>query len=187
MKSIDVEIELAPNEEKEFLKNLPPQKTIEVDGVKILLVHGSPRRNNEDILPDTPMFEIEKMVKDLDVSVVLCGHTHIPCGFQTVDKKTVVNVGSVGRPFTQEPKACYLRLTVTNGKCVFEHRFVEYNKDRAALKLRTREFAGSNKLANSNKVTYLCKVNFINHKIHNPLLKVWFKRNLSCCEKRESF
>ena len=135
--------------QRDFLRELPPQYEIEVEGVKILLVHGSPNRNNEDILPDTPISYIEEMMRENNADVVLCGHTHIPCGFQTSTRKTVVNVGSVGRPFTEAPKACYLRLTINNGKCIFEHKFVNYNKDRAALKLRKREFAGSNKLANT--------------------------------------
>ena len=50
--------------QKGFLKNLPIQKEVEAGGVKFLLVHGSPRKNNEDILPDTPMVEVEKMLED---------------------------------------------------------------------------------------------------------------------------
>ena len=34
------------DEMKQYLKNLPAQKEVEVEGVKVLLVHGSPRRNN---------------------------------------------------------------------------------------------------------------------------------------------
>ena len=133
--------------QKNFLKNLPVQLQLEEEGVTILLVHGSPRKNNEDILPDTPLLEVEKMLENVDADVVLCGHTHLPCGFQTSSKKTVVNVGSVGRPFTTEPKACYLQLTVSNGRCIFEHKFVKYRKETAAEKLRRRPFAGANKLA----------------------------------------
>ena len=137
--------------EKEFLKNLPLQKEVVVEGVKFLLVHGSPRRNNEDILPDTPLEELEKMLVNVDADVVLCGHTHIPCGFQTESKKTVVNVGSIGRPFFIPPdgevKACYLIINVNNGKCICEHQFVDYNKEQAASKLAAREFAGAGKLA----------------------------------------
>lgn len=135
--------------QRSFLKDLPEQCLLDIEKVKILLVHGSPRRNNEDILPDTPMREVERMLDGTEADVVLCGHTHIPCGFQTLGKKTVINVGSVGRPFTGEPKSCYLKMTVNNGKCVFEHRFVSYNNERAALKLRGRTFAGVVKLANN--------------------------------------
>lgn len=133
--------------QRSFLKNLPIQLEVEEDGVKILLVHGSPRRNNEDILPDTPIEEVEKMLVNVDADVVLCGHTHIPCGFQTRNKKTVVNAGSVGRPFTPEPKACYLIMTIEHGRYAFEHRFVKYDKEKAAQKLRKRGFEGSDKLA----------------------------------------
>jgi predicted phosphodiesterase len=95
------------------------------------------------------MKEVEHMLEGVNADVILCGHTHIPCGFQTSTKQTVINVGSVGRPFTPEPKSCYLVITVADGKCVFEHKFVKYNIDRAVLKLRGRNFAGANKLANT--------------------------------------
>lgn len=138
--------------EKEFLKNLPIQKEVNVGGVRFLLVHGSPRKNNEDILPDTPLSEVDKMLENVEADVVLCGHTHIPCGFQTESKKTVVNVGSIGRTFfiepkSSSPKACYLIVEVENNSCVFQHQFVEYDKERAAEKLASREFKGADKLA----------------------------------------
>lgn len=141
------DFEIIPNEQREFLRNLPEKLQVEVDGVKILLVHGSPRKNNENIFPDTPLEEVEKMVQGVNADVVLCGHTHMPCGFQTSNKITVVNDGSVGRPFTEEPQACYLILTINNGKCLFEHRFVEYDNKRASEKMLLRTFAGREKLA----------------------------------------
>ena len=133
--------------QRNFLKNLPAQKLVEIDGVKILLVHGSPRLNNEDILPETPMPRVEEMLIGVEADVILCGHTHIPCGFQTSTKQTVVNVGSVGRPFTEDPKSCYLKITVNDGKCLFEHRFVEYDNIAASEKMKKRTFFGAEKLA----------------------------------------
>lgn len=137
-------------EEKEFLKNLPPQKEVIIDGVKFLLVHGSPRRNNEDILEDTPLTEVEAMLEGVDADVILCGHTHIPCGFQTTKKQTVVNDGSVGRPFTEEPESCYVIIsTLGNGNFEVEHRFVKYDNHQAAKVLSERGFNGADKLANN--------------------------------------
>lgn len=134
--------------QKIFLRNLPIQLQTEVEGVKFLLCHGSPRKNNEDIMPDTPIKQVEEMLKNVEASVVFCGHTHIPCGFQTSTKQTVINAGSVGRPFTEgRPEACWLKLTVENGKCVFEHRFVKYDNQKAAETLAKRSFKGSEKLA----------------------------------------
>ena len=141
------DVQILSENEKMFLKCLPIQQEIDIENVKFLLVHGSPRKNNEDILPNTSMNEVEKMLENVSADVVLCGHTHIPCGFQTPNKKTVVNVGSIGRPFTSEPKSCYLIIDVENGKCVFEHKFVEYNIQRASEKMLKRDFIGADKLA----------------------------------------
>ena len=133
----------------DFLKKLPSQLNLERDGVKILLVHGSPRKNNEDILPITPLEKLEDIIAGVEADVVLCGHTHLPCGFQTDSKKTIVNVGSVGRPFTDDPKACYLKMTIIEGQCLFEHRFVDYDRKLASEKLLKRGFQGCEKLANT--------------------------------------
>jgi len=141
------DVSILNNSQKTFLKNLPAQKEIEFEGVKFLLVHGSPRKNNENILPETPLAELEEMIKGVEADVILCGHTHMPCGFQTESKKTVVNVGSIGRPFTPEPKSCYLVINVSNGECLFEHRFVSYDNKLASEKLLKRNFEGKEKLA----------------------------------------
>ena len=133
-----------------FLMNLPAQKNIELDGIKILMVHGSPRRNNEDILPDTPIESVEEMLKDVDADLIVCGHTHLPCGFQTETKQTVINVGSVGRPFTENPEACYAIITTTGkGEFSAEHRYVKYDNLTAAKTLALRGFVGADKLANN--------------------------------------
>ena len=141
------DVQVINQEAKDFLANLPPQKEVVLNGVKFLLVHGSPRRNNEDILPETTMEQLKEMLSDVDAGVVLCGHTHLPCGFQTETKQTVVNTGSIGRPFTPEPKSCYLTITVNEGKCVFEHHFVDYDREMASNKLKKRNFEGAEKLA----------------------------------------
>ena len=130
-----------------YLKNLPAQKEVEVEGVKVLLVHGSPRRNNEDILPDLPIKKVEEMIEGTNADVIFCGHTHIPCGYQTSRKQTIVNVGSVGRPFTEDPKACYVLAEFQDGGFSIEHRFVDYDREMAANILRSRDFEGSDKLA----------------------------------------
>lgn len=132
---------------KNFLKNLSPQKELNVGGVKVLLVHGSPRRNNEDILPDMPLEQIEEMIKNVDADLIFCGHTHVPAGYQTNTKQTVVNVGSVGRPMTKDAKACYCIADFENGSFSIEHRLIDYNRELSAEIMRTRNFDGAEKLA----------------------------------------
>ncbi len=142
---LDVE-EISP-ENKEILKNLPAQKSIEIEGVKILLVHGSPRKNDENIFPNLSMEKIEEIVQNVEESVIFCGHTHIPCGYQTESKKTIVNVGSVGRPFTEKPDACYVIAEVANGELLVEHKMIDYDRVSASNILSERNFDGANNLA----------------------------------------
>ncbi len=111
-------------EQKDFLRNLPLQKTIEIEGVKVLLVHGSPRSQTENICPDMPSGEVEKIIAGVDADVIFCGHTHQPAGYQL--SKTVVNVGTVGRPLHGETYACYVVADFKNGEFSVEHRFVDY-------------------------------------------------------------
>lgn len=145
--ALEEEIAFLIPEQKKYLKNLPAQKTLNVNGVKILMVHGSPRRNNEDILPDRPIEEIEAICKDVEADLIFCGHTHIPCGYQTTHKQTIVNAGSVGRPMTEDAKACYVITELENGKFYIEHRFVDYDRKLASEILMKRNFEGREKIA----------------------------------------
>lgn len=136
---------------KEFLFNLDKSKEITISNIKILLVHGSPRRNDENISPDLPVKTVEDMLEGVDANLVFCGHTHIPCGYQTNTNQTVVNVGSIGRPLTEEPKSCYVVLEIDEEKSNFliRHKFVSYDYKKAAKKMLCRNFEGSEKLADT--------------------------------------
>ena len=139
--------EVISDENKEYLRNLPEKLEININNTPILLVHGSPRRNNEDILPDLPLEKVEEMVEGTDSRLILCGHTHLPCGYQTNSGKTVVNVGSVGRPFTEKPVSCYAIVTFDEIGFGVEHKFVEYDNVSASETLAKRKFEGADKLA----------------------------------------
>ena len=135
--------------DKNFLASLPEKHEIKIGNTKILLVHGSPRRNNENISPNMPLEEVEEIIKDTDADLILCGHTHIPCGYQTNTNQTVVNVGSVGRPFSDNPKSCYAVIDFSDDFTSFdiEHKFVKYDFKSAGKKLIKRGFEGAEKLA----------------------------------------
>ena len=91
--------------------------------------------------------EFEEMIKNVDADLIFCGHTHVPAGYQTNTKQTVVNVGSVGRPMTKDAKACYCIADFENGSFSIEHRLIDYNRELSAEIMRTRNFDGAEKLA----------------------------------------
>lgn len=141
------DVNLLGDEHRAYLNNLPPMLQMEIDGCSVLLVHGSPRANNEDILPGMKLEQVEEIIFGTNESLILCGHTHIPCGYQTRTNQTVVNVGSVGRPMTKEPKACYAIIDFNMGAFEIKHRFVEYNNAKAARLMSERGFVGADRLA----------------------------------------
>lgn len=145
--ALENDVKLIPDNLKEFLKSLPQRKELIIDAVKILLVHGSPRKNDENIMPDLPLNIIEEMLANVDANLVFCGHTHIPCGYQTSEKQTVVNVGSVGRPFTDNPQVCYVVANFSEGAFDITHKFIDYDKEKASEILSKRDFIGADKLA----------------------------------------
>ena len=141
--------QILASEEKNFLAGLPEKMSLELFGIKILLVHGSPRKNDENIFPNLPIEQVEEMIKGEDADVIFCGHTHMPCGYQTNSEQTVVNAGSVGRPFSEEPLSCYAIMDINEENSTFEikHKFVKYNVELAAEKIKKRGFEGADKLA----------------------------------------
>lgn len=146
-RALESDVSTLSEEQKTFLANLPMQKEFEIEGVKVLLVHGSPRKNNENIYNDLKIEEVEEMIAGTDANVIFCGHTHVPCGYQTNTKQTVVNVGSVGRPFSEEPKSCYAIIEIENGEFTIKHNLVNYDVQTASELLKQRGFDGADKLA----------------------------------------
>lgn len=141
------DVSLIDDAHRAYLAELPPILSFEVEGCTVLLTHGSPRANNEDILPGMPLEIVEEIIAGTTEKLILCGHTHVPCGYQTNTNQTVVNVGSVGRPMTQEPKACYAIIDFANGSFEVRHRFVTYDNVLAAQIMSQRGFVGADRLA----------------------------------------
>lgn len=131
----------------DYLNSLPVNFELLVENVKILMVHGSPRKQDENIFPNLSDEEVTQMTENTDANLILCGHTHLPCGYQLKNKKTVVNVGSVGRPFTDKPLSCYAVINIENCAFEVEHHYVDYDKNKASEILKLRNFTGSDKLA----------------------------------------
>jgi putative phosphoesterase len=66
----------------------------------IVFCHATPRNDTEIVLVDSPIARWAEVFAGLpaDVSTVVCGHTHMPFA-RLVDRRLVVNPGSVGMPY----------------------------------------------------------------------------------------
>jgi predicted phosphodiesterase len=85
----------------ELLAGLPHPVTLELAGFgTAVFCHGSPRDDDEVLLVDTRLERWAEAFADLapGVALVGCGHTHMPF-VRLVDRRIVVNPGSVGMPY----------------------------------------------------------------------------------------
>jgi putative phosphoesterase len=93
-------------DEIEFLHELPPTQQIG----DVLYCHASPRNDLDIFTGRTPEERIAFLFEGLDVPTVVCGHTHMQFD-RTVAGVRVVNAGSVGMPYEDEPGAYWLLIS----------------------------------------------------------------------------
>lgn len=85
----------------QLLEGLPHPLVLSVEGFgPVVFCHGSPRRDDELVLVDSPMSRWARAFADLspDQMTVVCGHTHMPF-VRLVDRRLVINPGSIGMPY----------------------------------------------------------------------------------------
>ncbi|MDO8879217.1 MAG: metallophosphoesterase family protein [Coriobacteriia bacterium] len=102
-------------EDERYLSALPREIVLEIDGVRILLCHGTPRRMNEIVAPDAAGSLLVSLVRGAGVDAVCCGHVHVPFHRSIPTEAGVchwVNAGSVGRPRDGDPRAAWVELAL---------------------------------------------------------------------------
>ncbi len=115
--------------DRRFLAQLPVTKFLTLDGLRIMLVHATPRDPLDEYAP--PEVEFWKpRLEGVGVDMVCVGHTHVAYELQ-VGGVRVVNPGSVGLLRDGDPRASYAILE--NGKVSF-HR-IEYAYEEAVQAL----------------------------------------------------
>lgn len=122
----------------EFLKQLPETQTFET----VTLAHGSPRQPVYEYLLDTQSATDNFEYFDTDFCFV--GHTHLPVIFHLkeddyiarlsippankvseLEKRTIVNPGSVGQPRDRDPRASYVIFDPSENS--WDYRRIDYD------------------------------------------------------------
>src|SRR5438105_11978761 len=97
------------SEYEQLLVNWPKILRIDVDELgAVLFCHATPRDDNEIFTRLTPEEYLLPIFSGLNVSMVICGHTHMQFD-RMIGSTRVVNAGSVGMPFGK-PGADWLLL-----------------------------------------------------------------------------
>lgn len=149
-----VSIELTNNiispSNREYLQNLPAHIILEFrlngENIKLLMVHGSPRKINEYIFEDRAENSLLRIMENANADIMCFGHTHIPyhrvlnSGEQeNPHYRHAINLGSIGKPKDKDNRGCYVLLELNEKSSTFEKNSIKpefirfgYDIERAA-------------------------------------------------------
>src|SRR5215475_7353859 len=119
-------------EEIEFLHDLPESQVVG----EVLYCHASPRNDLDIFTERTPEERITFLFDGLDVPTVVCGHSHTQFE-RTVAGVRVVNAGSVGAPYEDEPGAYWL-LDLVHRRTPYEGAELKATRQEAVSEFTER-------------------------------------------------
>ena len=148
--SISYTNSIVKKDERNYLRTLPAHIKVEFqlnnDKLNLLLVHGSPRKINEYLFEDREEKSIIRIMENADADIMCFGHTHKPYHRilptqhgEIPHYRHAINIGSVGKPKDNNPKGCYVIITINadssiTNKDVVQVEFIrfEYDVEKAA-------------------------------------------------------
>jgi predicted phosphodiesterase len=116
-----------------FLRSFEATVELDLDGRRLVCCHGSPRSNEEIVLPETPREQIRALIGDADA--VAGGHVHLQW-LERFGRKLWISVGSAGLAYDYKepmdaqpflPVAEYALVGVSRGEVGVEFRRVPYD------------------------------------------------------------
>jgi len=131
-----VEWTLAHTDEasKAFMRGLPFDLRWHMDGSRVRLVHGSPRKVNEYLFEDKPASLYERLARGAECDVLVFGHTHKPW-VREHGGVLFVNCGSVGKPKDGDPRAAFAILESAGGDVTVTIERVPYDAEGVAREI----------------------------------------------------
>ncbi|WP_025229738.1 metallophosphoesterase family protein [Fimbriimonas ginsengisoli] len=125
-------------ERKAWLRELPREIRLVVNGLRVLLCHGSPRETTEYLFENRSDGYLRQFTSggkaDAQADVIVFGHTHVPF-HREVDGVHFINTGSVGRPKDGDARAGYCALTLDAESVTSEQIRVDYDVELACSRL----------------------------------------------------
>lgn len=118
-----------------YIRNLPLSMSLEYEGVKILIAHGSPTSVTEFIHKYDDEV-IEKYSKSIKEDILIFGHTHDKMWHGYYNNKLLINAGCAGVSPHYKAKSEYVILELKDSKLVhMDFRLVEYDIEKVKKKI----------------------------------------------------
>lgn len=123
-------------EQRKYLRTLSAHIRVEFqlneDKLNLLLVHGSPRKNNEYLFEDREEKSLLRIMEGADADIMCFGHTHKPyhriLNSGTDDNphfRHAINIGSVGKPKDGNPQGGYVMLQINDNSNVLDQASID--------------------------------------------------------------
>jgi len=125
-------------ESRSYLAALPEQRSFTIEGLQILLTHGSPASRDEPLTPTTPEKRLAELAAMTPANLIICGHSHKPF-VRKVGETWFINTGSVGRPDDGDPRACYAILYIESNQIGVCHFRLSYDLQKTVKAIHDRK------------------------------------------------
>jgi putative phosphoesterase len=133
--SVDWTLANTDRRSKDFMRELPFDLRFDLDGKRVRVVHGSPRKVNEYLFEDKPARTFERIAAGADCDVLVFGHTHKPWVHE-YGGVLFVNCGSVGKPKDGDPRGSFAVLSATDGGLEVDIPRIDYPAAQVADEMR---------------------------------------------------
>jgi diadenosine tetraphosphatase ApaH/serine/threonine PP2A family protein phosphatase len=125
---------------REWLRNLPAQRRIDLGRYRLLLCHGSPRRTNEFLWESTTSSAfLDYLLQAHQADVICATHTGIKWQRPLASDRHFVNVGVLGRPENDGATHVWYTLLTAAESLQVEFVPVHYDHERLAAEMSAEQ------------------------------------------------
>ncbi len=136
--SYEYTYEKTSQENRNWMRQLPGEIRLEVEGLRLLLCHGSPRKTNEFLWESTTSTHfLEKLADEYPADIIFGTHTGLHWERELSKGRRFINVGVLGRPENDgTTHVWYTLLTFKGSNYQVEFVPLEYDHERLAREMK---------------------------------------------------
>lgn len=134
-------------ENLEYVETLPFEIDLEINGVKLKVVHATPYSLTE-IIKENDNEKIDDIISNLDnIDIYICGHTHDPIWYKKVRDTMYINGGCLGLSPFNPKQAEYVIIDISeDGTYQIEAKIIEYDVEKLKQKLQECDILKTDKV-----------------------------------------
>jgi len=138
--SYDYTFEQTSDDHKRWMGTLPKSIRFDINGKRVLLSHGSPRRINEFLWRSTsPDPFLHRLCDEHDADIIICTHSGLHWHKAIGHGRHVVNAGVIGRPANDGRTNVWYTILSIDDEVRVEFIPIAYDHDALAREMRAEK------------------------------------------------